>query len=153
MLSRCLTHHSMFVVLKSISFISSTIVHVIHFIDHSASLSYLPYLVILMWHCHSDFHSRLRNKILPKYIHSCADIKTYSSKPNFTNITWCQKRDSGESRWAVSTLEASIMVVNHQSSLSTKQQQSTNRWTNSIYQTLLPFMGTLGNIGNVRNKN
>ena len=38
---------------KSISFISSTIVHLIHFIDHSPSLSYLPYLDVLVLHCHS----------------------------------------------------------------------------------------------------
>ena len=37
---------------KSIPFISSTIVHLIHFIDHSSSLSWLPYLVILMLYCH-----------------------------------------------------------------------------------------------------
>ena len=38
---------------KTIPFILSTIVYLIHFIDHSPSLSYLPYLIILMLHCHS----------------------------------------------------------------------------------------------------
>ena len=44
---------------------------------------------------------------------------------------------------AVSTLEACIIIVNHQTSLSTNQQKSFNRWTNLIRQTLLSLMGTL----------
>ena len=38
---------------KSIPFISSIVVHLIHFINHGLSLSHLPYLVMLMLHCHS----------------------------------------------------------------------------------------------------
>ena len=75
-------------------FISSTIVHLTYFIDHSPSLSYLPYLVIpMLYVTRPYFHVRLRNQILIKYIHSWADIKTYGSKPNFTNIT-CSARQS-----------------------------------------------------------
>ena len=51
-----------------------------------------------------------------------------------------------EFKWikvAVSTLEACIIIVNHQTSLSTNQQKSFNRWTNLIRQTLLSLMGTL----------
>ena len=61
-----------------------------------------------------------------------------------------------ECKWfkvAVSTLEASFIIVSHQTSLYTNQRQSTNRWTSSIHHTLLLLMGTLGNIGSVRNKN
>ena len=43
---------------KSIPFISSTIEHLIHYIDRSPPLSCLPYLVILMLHCHSVLFSR-----------------------------------------------------------------------------------------------
>ena len=44
--------------LWSISFLSSTIAHLIHFADHSTP-PYLLYLVILIWHCHSVFHITL----------------------------------------------------------------------------------------------
>ena len=44
--------------LWSISFLSSTIAHLIHFADHSPP-PYLLYLVILIWHCHSVFHITL----------------------------------------------------------------------------------------------
>ena len=47
---------------KSIQLISSTIVHLIHCIDHSPPLSYLPYSVILMLHCHPDLLSRYIKK-------------------------------------------------------------------------------------------
>ena len=47
---------------KSIPFISSTIVYLIHFIDHGTSLSYLQYLVIHMLHCHSALRSRYIKK-------------------------------------------------------------------------------------------
>ena len=85
-------------------FISSTIVHLTYFIDHSPSLSYLPYLVIpMLYVTRPYFHVRLRNQILIKYIHSWADIKTYGSKPNFTNITCsaCQSKNFGSSDQAI----------------------------------------------------
>ena len=44
---------------QSISFILSTIAHVFLCIDYSPSLSYLPYLVIIMLHSHSSLLSRL----------------------------------------------------------------------------------------------
>ena len=43
---------------NSVPFISSTIARLIHFIDHSPSLPYLPYLIILMLHCHSALLSQ-----------------------------------------------------------------------------------------------
>ena len=43
---------------KSIPSIWSTIVHLIHFTNHSPSFSYLPYLVILMLYCHLALLSR-----------------------------------------------------------------------------------------------
>ena len=49
---------------KSIPFISSTNIPFIHLIYHSPSLSYLPYLVKLMLHCHSALLSRyIKNTI------------------------------------------------------------------------------------------
>lgn len=74
--------------LNSIPIILSTAVQLVHFIDHSPSHSYLPYLLILMLHCYSVLlsHNRLPNKILLKYINSWADIKIYAWKPNFANI-------------------------------------------------------------------
>ena len=47
---------------KSIPFISATNIPFIHFIYHSPSLSYLPYLVMLMLHCHSALLSRYIKK-------------------------------------------------------------------------------------------
>ena len=47
---------------NSIPFISSTNIPFIHFIYHSPSLSYLPYLVMLMLHCHSALLSRYIKK-------------------------------------------------------------------------------------------
>ena len=88
-------HHSIFSIVqkqKSIPFISSTIVHLTHFVHHSLE-SYSCYIAIQPY-----FHDRLRNTIFLKYIHLWAEIKTYGSKPNFANITWCQKWDTNESR-------------------------------------------------------
>ena len=62
------------------------------------------------------------------------------------------KQDANESRQQYQLL-MHVFIINHQTSLSTNQQQSTNRWTSSIHQALLPLMGTLGNIGSVGNKN
>ena len=62
------------------------------------------------------------------------------------------KQDANESRQQYQLL-MHVFIINHQTSLSTNQQQSTNRWTNSIHQALLLLMGTLGNIGSVGNKN
>ena len=40
----------------------------------------------------------------------------------------------------VSALKVFIIIVNHQASLSTIQQESTIRWTSSFHQTLLPLI-------------
>ena len=49
-------------------------------------------------------------------------------------------------------VEASLVIVNHQTLVSTNHQYASNRRKSSI-RTLLPFMGTLGNNGSVGNKN
>ena len=83
---------------KSILFISSTIVHLIHFIYHSPIHSFLSFIAhhfhiyhIWSYSCYivikPYFHDRLRNMILLKYIPSWVDIKTYASKPDFIKIT------------------------------------------------------------------
>ena len=64
---------------------SSTMAHLIHFIDHSPSLLYLLYLVIVI---QTYLHNILTNTILLKHIPSWANIETYASKYNFTNIKW-----------------------------------------------------------------
>ena len=50
------TNPSLLCLQKSIPFISSNIVHLIHFIDHSPSPSYLPYLVVLTSGHNLSFH-------------------------------------------------------------------------------------------------
>ena len=83
---------------KSILFISSTIVHLIHFIYHSPIHSFLLFIAhhfhiyhIWSYSCYivikPYFHDGLRNMILLKYIPSSADIKTNASKPDFIKIT------------------------------------------------------------------
>ena len=113
-------HHSIFVVFTYqspshsfhlpwfISFILLIIAHLLH-IYHIWSSS--CYIVIQPY-----FQNRLRNTILLKYIHLWPESKTQASKLDFSSITLCQKMS------AVLTLEASIIILNHQTSLSRNQQ-------------------------------
>ena len=74
---------------KSIQFISSTNIPFIHFIYLSPSLSYLPYLVMLMLHCHSALFSRYIKKhdfCLNIFIHELISRLMHQSLI-FVNIT------------------------------------------------------------------
>lgn len=88
--------------LTSILFILSTIAHLIYSIDHSPLLLYLPsfsyscYITVQIY-----FQDRFRDTILFRYIHLSTDIKIYTSKSNFANLTVCISKSNLHTFWEI----------------------------------------------------